>query len=49
LQEHQARLQKIDEDFANREDHVDDLIAKSREVDDNAGLDGIIVDFKKEV
>ena len=49
LKEHQARLQKIDNDFANREDHVDELIAASRDADDNAGLDGIIVDFKKEV
>ena len=49
LQDHQAKLQKIDGDFANREDRVDELIAKSRQVDDNAGLDGVIVDFKKEL
>lgn len=49
LQDHQQRLQKIDADFANREDRVDELITKSREVDDHAGLDGVIADFKKEL
>ena len=33
----------------NREDHVDELVKKSRQADENAGLNGVISDFKKEL
>jgi predicted transglutaminase-like cysteine proteinase len=48
LTENQQKLNKIDNDFANHEDMVDNFISKSREVDDNSGLDLIITEFNTE-
>ena len=49
LKKVKASLDGIDEKFTEREDSVDALITKSREVDDNAGLDSVIALFKKEL
>ena len=48
LQSIKTRLDAIDDEFPIREESVDNLITKSREVEDNTGLQKITGDFDKE-
>lgn len=43
-----AKLDEIDEEFPIREEAVDTLINKSRQVDDNKSLQKITADFDNE-